>query len=180
TGSVTRLKLSHPQPLPVNRASQRHLTLRQAIQISPNDSRARILRPESAQIGSVRVPRQIARLLQLPQILQHQRQIRLPDGDGGVSGLERLLRRGQRLPQQIASLLQLPQILQHQRQIRLPDGDGGVSGLERLLRRGQRCQKQTPSIRELPQLLQTHRQPTRTESEGGRRGLERLLRRGQG
>ena len=75
-------------------------------------------------------------------------------GDGGVSGLERLLIGGQRLAQQIARFLQLPQSLEHHRQIRLTDGDGGVSGLERLFIGGQRLAQQIARFLQLPQILE--------------------------
>ena len=39
-------------------------------------------------IGRERLAQQIASLLQLPQILQHQRQIPLTPGDGGMAGFE--------------------------------------------------------------------------------------------
>ena len=39
-------------------------------------------------IGGQRLAQQIARFFQLPQILEHQRQIRLTDGDGGMAGFE--------------------------------------------------------------------------------------------
>jgi hypothetical protein len=61
--------------------------------------------------GSERLAQKIARLLQPPQILKHQRQIRLTAGDGGMAGLERLLSGSERLAQKIARLFQLPQIL---------------------------------------------------------------------
>jgi hypothetical protein len=59
-----------------------------AFQVSLDGLCARVSRPETAEVCSVRLAQQIARFHRLPQILQHRRQIRLPDGDGGVSGLD--------------------------------------------------------------------------------------------
>jgi len=129
------------------------LLLRQILEIVFYGFRVRMIEPKSFQESGIGFAQKIARLFQLPQILKHQRQIRLTDGDGGMAGLERLLSGSQRLAQKIARLFQLPQILKHQRQIRLTDGDGGMAGLERLLSGSQRLAQKIARLFQLPQVL---------------------------
>ncbi len=82
---------------------------------------------EGSLVGRQRLAQQIAGLLQLAQVLEHQREIGLADRDGGVAGLEGSLVGRQRLAQQVAGLLQLAQVLEHQREIGLARRDLGVA-----------------------------------------------------
>jgi hypothetical protein len=49
-----------------------------------------------------RLLEQITRFLQLPQILEHHRQVRLPDGNGAMSKLKCLLRHFQGIPAKLS------------------------------------------------------------------------------
>ncbi len=71
--------------------------LPQSVQVALDGPGDRMIRANVVQVRSIGVTQQIARFLQLPEILEHQPQIRSPDGDGGMHGLKRLLSGSQRL-----------------------------------------------------------------------------------